>query len=71
MSRVTSIQYNFHVECTEELRFQCPWSMITSDPKVFRRKVKQILATPYLSVRGLNLREDRHDGTDQVKESHG
>mmetsp|Transcript_3716 Transcript_3716/g.8104 ORF Transcript_3716/g.8104 Transcript_3716/m.8104 type:complete len:249 (-) Transcript_3716:19-765(-) len=32
---------------------------------------KKLFAEGNLAVRGLNLGEDRHDGTDQMKESHG
>jgi len=32
---------------------------------------KKLLAEGNLSVRGLNLREDRHDGADQMQKSHG
>lgn len=35
------------------------------------RSPKELFTEGNLSVRGLNLGEDRHDGTDQMKKSHG
>jgi hypothetical protein len=73
MSRVTSIQYIFNVDSTEELRFSCPWPM-PWEAEVFRHRISnsnKILSASYLTIRSLHLREDRHDGADQMKKSHG
>jgi hypothetical protein len=74
MSRVTSIQYIIYVDSTDHKsydfhvhgrEYQRMWKLS------HKKKINQILAKPYLAVRSLHLREDCHDGTDQMKESHG